>query len=179
MKKTLLALAMALSFAANAEVAVKYVHGQDAKAPKDFFNTVELSSAAGIKDTNFAVSLKAVATRTENRTNSLAGEVGASYSFVPGIYAKAGLGTQLTSSVPGYSYYNFGGGASIKVVENVRATVDVERTNAFSNPNPEFTTYKAGGEYVLGKGNMLSASFVRRIGDSNTKGVELGFSSQF
>ena len=160
------------------EVGVAYERGHNATGPRVNYDLVEVNASQAIGKTGFDITGKVTGARNDAKTNDLSAAIGAQYSVMEGVYVKGGLGREFDNGASNYNFYTFGGGASMKFMQ-VRLLADVERQNAFKAPNPHFTAYKAGVGYDIAKNQTVEVKYVRRLGDTDTKGVEAGYNIRF
>ncbi len=179
MKKTFIFAAMvAANVACATEVGLKLERGYSTQGAEIDFTTLEATVAKAVGPKGLAVEGKFIGSRSELQDNNLAVEANASYNFFPGVYAKGGLGQQFGSQVDSYSYYNYGIGGHYKI-KQVTVTGEINRQNGFDSQNPAFTRYKVGANYQVARNNTLGVSYVRRLGDVETAGLEAAYSLQF
>lgn len=114
---------------------------------------------------------------TKDVTNSVGGTVGLNvtdWGFVRG-----GLIHTFNSDADSYNSYTYGGGVKLPLTTGLNAFGSIDRTIAFNNVKPAFTTYEGGVAFGLDKNNEVGVSYINNRGDIDTQGLKFGYKHQF
>jgi hypothetical protein len=110
-------------------------------------------------------------------TNSVAGGIG--MNVTEWGFVRAGLSHTFNSAADSYNSYSYGGGVNLPLAPGLKAFGSVDRTLAFNNEKPAFTTYEAGVGFDFDKNNGVGVSYINNRGDVDTHGLKFGYTHKF
>lgn len=196
MKKILAILALAISSSAFAGSGVNFEFERErgTASPNTMSNTVKVAPYYkfdnGVKaDIQFGGSRDdgSVSGNNNALSNTIEARAQKLWEVYPGLHlgGRVGLGQALNEvnsagKTVDFGYYTVEPKAEYKITQELSALASYRFRNGFNNSDNYLTrTAKIGAGYAVTKDDLVEVKYFQKRGDSNTNGIELGYTRGF